>query len=220
VVSNWLKSNILTLNSSKTKYLAFSASRRGLPTVGSIYAHNCSRPYYHCNENCLALERVDNIRYLGVIIDSNLNFKPHLSALVSRLRKLIYIFKQLRNSADHKTSKSIYFALCQSLLTYCIPAWGGMGKNTLLEVERAQRGILKTAASLPYRHPTLDLYKIWDVLTVRQLFITRTLLRKHNELPYDPKIYADKRRKHKIFPSLKLSTSLARRHFYYQGNFL
>ncbi|RVE47350.1 hypothetical protein evm_007949 [Chilo suppressalis] len=65
--------------------------------------------------------------------------------ITARLRKLIVIFKSLRHVAEDNVIKSVYYALCQSLLSYCITNWGGVPKTTLLKLERAQRVILKVA---------------------------------------------------------------------------
>lgn len=78
---------------------------------------------------------------------------------------------------DIRTTKMVYFALCQSIINYCIIAWGGAGKVHMLEVERAQRVILKVGAGLPYQYPTSHLYERWDVLSVRQMFIMTVLLK-------------------------------------------
>ncbi|CAB3251301.1 unnamed protein product [Arctia plantaginis] len=99
-------------------------------------------------------------------MDSRLRFHEHISTLSGRMRKLIYVFKNLRQVADDKLRRSVYFALAQSLLTYCITTWGGAPRSTLLELERAQRAVLKVSLTLPFRYPTSLLYKKAKVLTV------------------------------------------------------
>ena len=73
----------------------------------------------------------------------------------------------------------VYYALAQSIIDYCITSWGGASKSHLIEVERAQRALLKVGAGLPYRTPTVELYKDWDLLTVRQTFIMHIVIKKH-----------------------------------------
>lgn len=160
-----------------------------------ILAHRCSYHYQTNNMcDCPAVNSANKIKYLGIIINDTLSFRPHIEALSNKIRKLIFIFKQLRNVAGLDLIMQVYYALCQSLLTYCITSWGGAAKTLLLNVERAQRAILKVSTFRPYLYPTNLLYKTCNVLTVRQLFIFNTVLKQHKALPYSKDI-TDKRRK-------------------------
>lgn len=217
-VQSWLKNNVLTLNTDKTKYIAFALKANLLPpNTFTITAHSCAQQR-SCS--CPLIERTDSIRYLGIIIDQVLTFKPHISVLVSRLRKVIYVFRTLRNIADRNTIRMVYYAICQSLIEYCITSWGGVAKTNLMDVEVAQRAILKVGAKLPYRYPTTDLYKDWSLLTTRQLFILHTVLKQHCELIYDPDRTNKKRRKAIVCSTPLLRTSTAKKFFQFLGPYL
>lgn len=157
-VGEWLQDNFMTLNISKPKYIAVAHRAILLPPLSlAIAAHTCSYETSDCSYQ--PLERVESLIYLGVIVDQHLIFKPHVEALVSILRKLIYKFKSLRDLADRKTIKMIYYAVCKSLIDYCITSWGGAAKTHLIEVEYTKRAILKIDARLPLNFPTADLYR-------------------------------------------------------------
>ncbi|KAJ8721139.1 hypothetical protein PYW08_006604 [Mythimna loreyi] len=82
----------------------------------------------------------------------------------------------------------VYYALCQSAIGYCIPVWGAANKGNILRAERAQRAVLKVMTRKPHRYPTTQLYADCKVLTVRQLFVLRSVLRVHRSLsPSNPK---------------------------------
>jgi hypothetical protein len=120
LVNKWLQLHLLTLNPDKTNYIKFSMRKANLPlTNHKLYAHNCNN-----NNNiqctCPIIAITNQIKYLGIIIDESLTFKYHVEALCSKVRKLIYVFKKLRSFADARLIKQVYFALCQSVLTYCI----------------------------------------------------------------------------------------------------
>lgn len=114
----------------------------------------------------------------------------------------------------------VYFALCQSLIEYCITSWGGAAKTHLIKVERAQRVLLKVGAGLPFRFPTEELYKKWDILSVRQTFILLTVAKNHSQLLVDPKLQNDVRRKGRVCPTHKFNSVLPRRFFCFLGQFL
>lgn len=224
VVMNWLHNNVLTLNVEKTKYITFSLRKKEqtVPVMPlcSLIAHTCLKQNINvCT--CTRIHKVDSIRYLGVILDNTLSFKEHINSLSTRLRKLIYVFRTLRLVTDEKLRKVIYFALAQSLLTYCITSWGGASKHTILELERTQRAILKVSSFRPFLYPTSLLYKEAKVLTVRQLFILQTVLKQHGLVQFNPKLSLGKRRFNPVEYSCdRLNTMFSKRFFCYLGRFL
>lgn len=222
-VNNWLRSNLLTLNVTKTKYVTFAIRASQLPSPAyTITAHGCSGCIQPSVVRCLCpeLQRTESIKYLGVIIDQTLTFKTHIETLASRLRKLIFIFKGLRNVASRGTIRTVYYALGHSLLEYCISAWGGAAKTHMICAERAQRSLLKVAAGLPFRFPTSVLYNNWDLLTVRKTFILKTILKKHSLAGFDPELLKGKRRKGKVCTVTKLKTSFSHSFFCFLGPYL
>lgn len=215
-VRNWLKDNILTLNSEKTKYLAFSI--RNCSQDLKLIAHDCqSDPSSDYNCQCKPLERVSFIKYLGVIIDSNLSFKQHIFNLSKKVRKLIYVFKNLRHVVPRHTLKQIYYALCQSLISYCISSWGGAPKTTLKQLEVSQRAILKICSFKPIIYPTKLLYEYCQVFTVRQLFLCSIILKQHSMLQYNPKILSRRRWFTVCRSSFKPKTMFIHRFFNFLG---
>ena len=219
IIMSWLSCNILTLNLDKTQFMTFG-HYRSLPSKSfCISAHVC--PYELRNIcNCSKITRSDSIKYLGVLIDENLSWKNHIRALTSRIRKHAYIFKQLRYSASPQTLSMVYYALVQSLLTYCIPAWGGANKSILLPLERVQRCILKVMLSKPIRFPTTELYQICKVLTVRQLFVLSAVLRKHKTVSFDDQYMCNKRRFDKVCQIEVRRIASSNRQYYYLSSAL
>lgn len=220
-VMNWLRVNALTLNTEKTQYMTFSYNSSTQPTDGelSISAHiwSCLN---HAACNCPKLKSTSTITYLGVIIDRHLKFNSHVEALTSRVRKLIYVFKNLRHVANSALLKSVYLSLCQSLLMYCITSWGGTHKTTMIDLERAQRAILKVSTFRPFRYPTRQLLAECDVLSVRQLFILQTIIQKHSQTPYDSSHQKRHRRADIVCRSELFHTEHTHRFFCFLGPYL
>lgn len=209
--SLWLNKNLLTLNINKTKYITFAINKTTQPNNFTLKAHNCNN-IQSLTCTCAPLVRTVNIRYLGTQIDDNLSWQVQLDILSARTRKMIWLFKKLRNVLKLKMLKTLYFALVQSILTFCITVWGGACKTKILKVERAQRSLLKVMLRKPFRYPTMTLYKDCNVLTVRQLFILHTTLRMHKELTYDAKVTYPARRNNRICKTTKHNTAFFRRH--------
>lgn len=220
IVNSWLQHHLLTLNSDKTNYIKFSMRKSNLaPTNPKLYVHKCNDSINNQCQ-CPGIALTNKTKYLGIIIDESLSFKYHIEALCTRVRKLIFVFKKLRTIADSHIIKQVYLALCQSVLTYCISTWGGSAKTTLLNLERAQRAILKVSTFRPFQFPTNLLYKKCEVLTVRQLFILNTVLKQHAGIPYNSD-HASKRRKYIVCPkNIKHRHAFSSRFFNFLGPLL
>lgn len=214
MVMLWLSLNLLTLNIKKSKFITFGAAKLSLPPCSfQIIAHNCLLSAGDCC--CGRLMRTSSIKYLGIMIDDMMTWNAHVNMTVSRVRKLIYVFKKLRPAADIQTLRTVYHALAQSIITYCIAAWGGCAKTLLLRLERAQRAVLKVIMSKPVRFPTTQIYSLYRVLTVRQLFILSVVLRKHSQTPFDPQLNKDKRKREKVCKVETCKVVLSRRHYHF-----
>lgn len=210
----WLERNSLTLNVAKTNFITFCSRRSTLPQDGSllIKAHKCSNPLPLCT--CPLVTRAPVVRYLGLQLDACLSWKTHLQTVSARIRKLIFLFKKLR--ANSEILKIVYSALAESVLGYCITAWGGAAKTDIIQVERAQRAVIKVILKRPFRFPTRQLYKDFKTQTVRQLYILRAVMRKHVSLPYSVNNSPTVRRRPKtVCPTIHTKTTFARRHYPY-----
>lgn len=234
-VMDWLKNNLLTLNISKTKYINFSITNFNQPkSLFTVKAHTClsalpsdTSTTASSSCNCVALENVQYIKYLGIMVDQHLTWAKHIRYISDRVRKLIFIFKKLRRVSDYHFLKSVYLALAQSLLCYCISVWGGAAKSHLLPLERVQRAILKVMLVKPFRFCTRTLYSIAQVLTVRQLYIERVCLNQHKVVFIDANNRTANttkrlggRRKHQIFDVVVHKTAFYRRQFNFLAPFL
>ncbi|KAG6457057.1 hypothetical protein O3G_MSEX010099 [Manduca sexta] len=181
-VYNWLQNNLLTRNTEKTKYLCFHKTAKSQPPpLPDLRIHTCNSTLSSTCQ-CNQIQRTKEIKYLGLILDEQLNFASHIQTLAGRIRKVIGIIKVLRNSASIHILKLVYFAICQSLLSYCIGVWGGAGKTFMLPLERAQRAVLKVMMRKDFRFSTDSLYKEACVLRVRQLYIHKACLSTHKSI--------------------------------------
>lgn len=52
------------------------------------------------NCNCEILTRINNIKYLSVVIDDKLTWAEHIFLMAGPVRKLMFIFKNIRILSD------------------------------------------------------------------------------------------------------------------------
>ncbi|KOB72801.1 Uncharacterized protein OBRU01_11774, partial [Operophtera brumata] len=164
-------------------------SAKSIPKASNLHIHSypCNRQI-STNTSCICpiLERVSNIKYLGINIDDRLSWKIHITSVAKRLRKLMYVFKELRAVCDKTLLIQTYKALGECIIAYCITTWGAAAKTHILELERAQRSLLKVLLRLPFRHPTTAVYEMVLTMPGDNVFLLRVL---EVELPSNTLIF-------------------------------
>lgn len=103
----------------------------------------------------LLLKRVYEIKDLGVILDSQLSFRQHVSFVVDKASKSLgFIFRLTKTFTDISCLKALYCALVRSTLEYCSTVWSPYYNNGVERIESVQRRFLRYALRrLPWRDP-------------------------------------------------------------------
>lgn len=211
-IASCLNTGLLTLNVLKTNYICFTKYNNTQPLPNfKIKIHYCNSTN-NLNCSCAEIKKVHNTMYLGVMLDQRLSWHRHIELTMTRVRKLMWTFKTLRHVATKHLLCQIYIALAQSVIGYCAPIWGGASKTKFLELERAQRALIKIMFFKPYRFPTETLYTISDLLSVRKLYLLQIILKKHKLLPYEPTVRST-RRKDNVVPQPRVKSAFASRQF-------
>ena len=73
------------------------------------------------------IERVYDSTFLGVIIDHNLSWKPHINHIKSKtneMSKSIAILNKAKNILNQKSLLMLYGSLIVPYITYCVEVWG------------------------------------------------------------------------------------------------
>ena len=73
--------------------------------------------------NSLELKRVDQFKYLGVILDENLSFHKHVKTLSSKISLNIGILSCLHYFFPKNILKSTYYSFVHPYFLYCISIW-------------------------------------------------------------------------------------------------
>ena len=111
-VRKWLEANSLALNIDKTNYVIFPS-----PT-------NKADSFVRIKLGSKPVSRVNCIKYLGVLIDSTLSWKPHIVELSKKLARTSGIFYKIRHYIPFDTLKLLCYSLSYSFITYGISVWG------------------------------------------------------------------------------------------------
>lgn len=140
----WFNSNKLSLNLNKTKFMIFG--NRKINTTVYMEIDN------------IEVERVYEIKFLGVLIDHKLCWKPHIKYLCSKIARSIGIMGKTRHILNQKTLHTLYCALIVPFLSYCVEVWGNTYKSTLCRICTLQKRVMRIVHNTEYREHTNNLF--------------------------------------------------------------
>ncbi len=112
LLSNWFRNHSL-LPSDKTKVMFFNLSNVTPAVSNSGVFYHKSGCDDNCGSLCFEIENVSNFRYLGILLDVNLNFKAHIDELLKYCSLVLRKFYILKNLCPQNILRIIYFALVQ-----------------------------------------------------------------------------------------------------------
>lgn len=88
-----------------------------------------------------------DVKYLGIILDSKLNWSKRLEHVTKKLRKLNYLFYYLTQYFTSSHIHHLYLAFYQPILSYGVMHSGGAADYHVKPLDTLQRSILKIVAS-------------------------------------------------------------------------
>jgi hypothetical protein len=172
----WFTFNKLTL-SNKTKFVLFSLRDRASSIEHLTYkCVSClmSLSTFPCNR-CMNIDRVDNIKYLGIFIDKYCSWSEHIKHLNKYMLSAVRTFYYLKNVCPVKGIRTIYFSIVHSKLQYGITCWGGSYLSNINSLLVAQKRVIRIMAGLHRNEHTFPHFKELDILPLRYLYIYRVL---------------------------------------------
>ena len=116
---DWCKDNYLTLNVDKTKELIFYYRIKKEPIMPLCIGDK-------------TVTIVDTYKYLGLTIDSKLNWHAYVDRLCKIINQQLYFLRKLNSFNVNKTIMNLFYnATIESIICFGITCWGGsaLGKD-------------------------------------------------------------------------------------------
>ena len=145
----WLCLNRLSLNISKTNFVIFHAINKPKVPVTILI-------------NKQAIDEVKYVKYLGILIDSQLTFKNHIDELTKKISRAICVLYKLRSFVTTKILTNVYYAIVYPFLLYGISVWGNASKTLITPIHILQKKFVRLATYVrfnclvyhpPHGHP-------------------------------------------------------------------
>ena len=164
--------NKLSLNTSKTNFMVFTNK-------------SCDDTYSVCL-NGLNLSTVFVTRFLGVHMDSKLDWNDHINIVRNKIAK-IYVMNRVKHVLTSSALYSLYCTLVMPYLNYCCEVWGNNYKTRIQSLFILQKRAIRMCLNTNYICHTIPLFyqlrslNVFDTIDLNSLVFMYKAF--HNLLP-------------------------------------
>ncbi len=109
-IQDWLTKSCLLLNTKKIVYMHFSKHPTNVKSSNVFLGGE-------------VLMVVKEFRYLGVMLDSALSFKSHVTMMSKTIKYNLYNFRQIRRSLIDDAAMMFLHSMIFSHMDYCLTSW-------------------------------------------------------------------------------------------------
>ena len=180
-IANWFRSNKMSVNVSKTKYIVFRPKGQkitvNLDENGVLYNSNeigqpddpnkifkLGRIY---NDHPCTNERT--YKFLGVHLDEFLSFDTHCTIISNKLARSNFIISRVKNILPIKSLKTLYFALVHPHLLYCLPIYSCTTQKNLKKIFKMQKKAIRLVTKSKNNAPPYPLFADLKILPLEHL---------------------------------------------------
>ena len=162
----WFSVNKLSLNLGKTNYMLFR-----------------NRPHENGLElriNNVIIPRVACTKFLGILIDENLNWKPHIQSVKSKLCSTLSAMYKASKFINTEGMLTLYYSLFLPYISYCNEIWGNTystNVNCLYILQKKAIRLMFCADRLAH---TNEIFKDLSILKVPELIRYKTAILMYN----------------------------------------
>ena len=169
----WLDNNKLIMNKEKTNILLFGSTHK---------LSKINKKDININIEGTRLNIINSGKILGITLDENLSFKPHITNLCKKLSRKIGVLKQLKSTLPLRHLRLIYNATIQPQLDYCDVVWGTAGPARISKLFSLQKRALRLISGAHYKDDATPLFLRQNMLPLEKsiklhaaVFVFKTL---------------------------------------------
>ena len=156
IISEWFKTNLLSLNLTKTSYMIFGTRK--------------------CHDINLIMQNTPLIRqyetkFLGVILSANLKWQKHVDVVLNKTSKSIGIISKVRHLLPPYLTRMLYMTLAEPYLNYCNLIWASGKKTELLErVLKMQKKFCRLVTFSHFSAHSAPLFSQLNLLNIYSIY--------------------------------------------------
>lgn len=109
-----------------------------------IVNRNITNTTINISTNGQKITSVHSVKYLGIIIDSQLNFKKHITTVVAKAKAaLCMLYRFIKNKNITIKNKVLIYKTCiRPVMTYACPVWCNSKKSNIKKMQTVQNKCL------------------------------------------------------------------------------
>ena len=158
-IVDWLKLNKLSLNLKKTHFVLFHKKRKKVILSEDLFIDN------------VQINRVEKTKFLGVVIDQNLSFQPHINHVKGKVSRGIGILYKCRLYVKEETMRTLYNSFIYPHFTYCIEVWGNIFETHLDQLVKIQKRAIRTIVGAKRFDHTQPIFKKLNILNLSEIYL-------------------------------------------------
>lgn len=168
-LGQWFSCNSLVLNLSKTNYMYFHSTSFSTNIVNNVTHKNSS------------IERTTSMRFLGMTLDENLNWKVHCEDLIKKVNTSCYQLRNLKYVLCFSDLLQFYYSEIYSRITYGVVFWG----SSVLahDVFIAQKRVLRCLVNIKSYESCRSHFQRLAILPLPSIYIMELLCYIFNNQP-------------------------------------
>lgn len=144
LMNTWMYNNFLSFNAQKTNYMIFRTPRQQQSSEQDIIV------------NGTVINKTCENKYLGLMIDSDLSWAPHIRFLKNQLFPYLFVLRNARYTLPISTKRSLYFAYIHSHLNYLISIWGYASPTIVQQLQIIQNKAIRSLFWQEYHSGTIN----------------------------------------------------------------
>ncbi len=114
------------------------------------------------------LERVDEMKYLGVFLDESLTFDSHIAKIHTKAVNKLGILRKSRQFLDQKTSLLLYQSLILPQITYCDVVYSKTTQANKCKLQLIQNSAMRVILRTDKRASIRNMHNTSKILTLDQ----------------------------------------------------
>jgi len=115
-----------------------------------------------------------SIKFLGLTLNTTLNWKHHISELMPRLNKACYAIRSIKLFMSPNVLRSTYFSYAHSIMSYGLIFWGNSTDSD--DIFEIQKRIIRIIMNSNKNVSCKELFKNLNILLLQSQYIYSILL--------------------------------------------
>jgi Reverse transcriptase (RNA-dependent DNA polymerase) len=214
-LNEWLKLNKLILNNEKTVYMIINNKKVETDETIKMDGKN--------------IMKVDQVKYLGIILDNKLNFNEHFENVVKKISNKTWFLSRMKFKLDKSHRTLVYKTMIEPHLQYCSTILFIMSDEKVEKLQKLQNRAMRTILNCDMRTRKIDMLENLKWMSIKQkltfnafVFIYRI---KNGQLPnyldnrinFGHQIHHHNLRNNNNFRLPKYNKTMSQNNLFYKG---